>query len=582
MKGLLQDYVTRQAEQRAEEVAVLMADRLPLTYGELEQASNQLAWLLKEEGCRQGDRVCLFLSKSPSAVISMLAVLKADCIYVPIDLGSPVARVEKIFRAAAPRLVLADAAAHKVLDELFANEAVTVVPVGWVEDVEITGAHIRSAFAKSDWARRAPTLVPRRNSSDAPAHILFTSGSTGTPKGVVITHANVMSFVQWATRYFQMTPSDRVSCHPPLHFDLATFDIYGTLSVGAQLHMVPPSGNLLPQQLAEFIRMSRLTQWFSVPSTLTYMAKFGVLQPGDFPTLARVLWCGEVLPTPTLTHWMRRLPHVRFTNLYGPTEATIASSYYTVPACPKSDSDPIPIGTPCEGEELLVLDEKLRPSPIGEIGDLYIGGAGLSPGYWRDEETTRSAFLPDPRSSAGNGRIYRTGDLGKMEADGLCYFVGRADSQVKSRGYRIELGEIETALYAVPGIRECAVVAISTGGFETTAICCAYAADRADLSPAWLRRQLQKVLPDYMLPSRWKTFDRLPKNVNGKVDRRTLKELLEREVHERPLSSRSEGSGSRGTTGSSRSSDDRADDTPQRRPRTTHPRAVPRGAEYRH
>jgi amino acid adenylation domain-containing protein len=531
MKGLLQDTVTPHAERRAEDVAVVMeADRL--TYGELEEASNRLAWLLKDVGCRQGDRICLFLSKSPSAVISMLGVLKADCIYVPIDLASPAARVEKILLAAAPRLVLADATARELLDELFKSDGVPAVPVGSVEDEAITGAHARSEFNRSDWARYPSAPVACRNSSDAPAHILFTSGSTGLPKGVVITHANVLSFLRWATGYFQMTASDRVSGQPPLHFDLSTFDIYGTLSVGAQLHMVPRSSNLLPQQLAELIRTSELTQWFSVPATLTYMAKFGVIQQGDFPALRRVLWCGEVLPTPTLIHWMRRLPHVQFTNLYGPTEATIASSYYTVAVCPRSDSEPIPIGTPCDGEELLVLDEALRPSPVGEIGDLYLGGSGLSPGYWRDEEKTRAAFVPDPRSPDGRGRLYRTGDLAKMGGDELCYFIGRADSQIKSRGYRIELGEVEAALNAVPGMREGVVVGLHTGGFETTAICCAYAADTADLNPAELRRQLKRMLPDYMLPSRWKAFGELPKNVNGKIDRRALKELFEAEARD--------------------------------------------------
>jgi acyl-coenzyme A synthetase/AMP-(fatty) acid ligase len=298
--------------------------------------------------------------------------------------------------------------------------------------------------------------------------------------------------------------------------------------------MVPPSGNLLPTQLAEFIRASELTQWFSVPAALTYMAKFGVVQDGDFPALRRLLWCGEVLPTPTLIHWMRRLPHVQFTNLYGPTEATIASSYYRVPACPRDDRDPISIGTACAGEEILVLDEKLRPSPPGEIGELYIGGAGLSPGYWRNPEATRAAFIPDPRAADGSGRIYRTGDLGRVGDDGLCYFIGRADSQVKSRGYRIELGEIEIAFNALPGVRECAVVATSSSGFETTVICGAYAADSAELSPALLREQLRSLVPDYMVPTRWKAFDRLPKNVNGKIDRRMLKELFEREVQEGP------------------------------------------------
>jgi acyl-coenzyme A synthetase/AMP-(fatty) acid ligase len=174
-----------------------------------------------------------------------------------------------------------------------------------------------------------------------------------------------------------------------------------------------------------------------------------------------------------------------------------------------------------------VLDEHLEPVPPGEIGDLFIAGAGLSPGYWRDEEKTRAAFIPDPRTSDPEARIYRTGDLARVGDDGLVHFLGRADSQIKSRGYRIELGEIETALNAIEEIGECAVVGVETGGFEGTAIGCAYApANGTLLEPAEVRRVLAGVLPTYMLPSRWKTLERLPKNVNGKIDRKALKELL--------------------------------------------------------
>ena len=232
-----------------------------------------------------------------------------------------------------------------------------------------------------------------QNTPDDAAHILFTSGSTGDPKGVVITHANVIHFVEWAVRYFGMAESDRVSCHPPLHFDLATFDIFGAFAAGAKLHLVPPELSLLPNKLADFIRDSELTQWFSVPSVLNYMAKFDVVRQNDFPALRRLLWCGEVFPTPALSYWMKRLPRVSFTNLYGPTEATIASSYYKVPNCPADNTQAIPIGTACDGEELLVLDGSLRPVPQGEVGDLYIGGVGLSPGYWRDPAKTAAAFV---------------------------------------------------------------------------------------------------------------------------------------------------------------------------------------------
>jgi acyl-coenzyme A synthetase/AMP-(fatty) acid ligase len=284
----------------------------------------------------------------------------------------------------------------------------------------------------------------------------------------------------------------------------------------------------VPQRLADLIRRSELTQWFCVPSTMTYMAKLDAVKQDDFPSLKRVIWCGEVLPTPILIHWMRRLPHAQFTNLYGPTEATIASSYFTVPTCPELETEPIPIGVPCAGEELLVLDDQMQAAAPGEIGDLYIGGVGLSPGYWRDEEKTAAAFVPDPRSPDPGARIYRTGDLASVGDGGLTHFHGRADSQIKSRGYRIELGEIEAALNALGYLKESAVVGVDTDSFEGTLICCAYsrAHDRG-IEPEQVRDDLRRTLPSYMLPARWTVLADLPKNVNGKIDRRRLKELFE-------------------------------------------------------
>jgi acyl-coenzyme A synthetase/AMP-(fatty) acid ligase len=228
---------------------------------------------------------------------------------------------------------------------------------------------------------------------------------------------------------------------------------------------------------------------------------------------------------------MTRLPHVRFTNLYGPTEATIASSYHTVAECPADPAQPIPIGVACAQEELLVLDDERRVVPRGEIGEIFIAGAGLSPGYWRDDEKTGAAFVPDPRPGHGGGRIYRTGDLGRVGDDGQIEFLGRVDSQIKSRGYRIELGEIEAALSAISEVRECAVVGVDTGGFEGTEICCAYAPVRGlTVERTYLRSELSKVLPPYMLPFRWRQFDRLPKNVNGKIDRRAIRERFRAEM----------------------------------------------------
>jgi acyl-coenzyme A synthetase/AMP-(fatty) acid ligase len=306
-------------------------------------------------------------------------------------------------------------------------------------------------------------------------------------------------------------------------------DIFSMPAVGGELHLIPRDLNPLPKTLAEFIRTSGLTQWYSVPPVLNYLAKFDAVKFNDFPALRRVLWCGDVLPTPALIYWMQRLPHVQFTNLYGPTETAISSSYYTVPECPQDPQAVVPIGTGCDGEELLVLDDSLRPTPPGQTGDVYIGGVGLALGYWRDPERTANVFVPHPQRPGE--RIYKTGDLGRVGDDGLVYFLGRSDSQIKSRGYRIELGEIEAAMNAVVGVQECAVVAVPADEFEGLAICCAYvAAPDAAITPTTIRRELSRLLPAYMLPAKWRAFDQFPRNASGKIDRRRLKESFEERV----------------------------------------------------
>ena len=521
MSAQLQAYASRQAQTRPDSWAVV-AGQERLSYAQLEAQSNQLARLLKDVGCRPGDRVGLLLPKSPAAIVCMLGVLKADCAYLPLDPQSPSPRTAMILRAAQPRALLAAARLSKLVDALYTADALRDVILGSSEQA-FEGECFQTTFARPDWAAQPSTPLDSSRSGDAPAHLLFTSGSTGTPKGVIITHNNVSHFVEWARRYFGLKASDRLSGHPPLHFDLSTFDIYGTFSAGAELHLVPPALNLLPHKLADFIRTSELTQWFSVPSILTHMINLGAVKENDFPSLERLLWCGEAMPTPTLRQLMRRLPHVSFTNLYGPTEATIASSYYTLSDPPADDTAPTPIGQACGGEELLVLDDEQQPVGTGEVGGLYIAGVGLSPGYWRDEEKTRMAFLPHPQMS--QARLYKTGDLGKQDEDGLLYCLGRLDSQVKSRGYRIELGEIEAALGALSLLKESAVIGLPVTGFEGTAICCAYTAAH-DLATATLRKALSERLPSYMIPSRWLAFDTLPTNANGKIDRKKLETLF--------------------------------------------------------
>ena len=524
MSALLHHLITDRA-LAAPEASAIVCEEAALTYGELDAGSNRVARMLRELGCRRGDRVVVLMPKTPMAITSLIGVLKADAAYVPLDPAGPAPRLAKMLEACRPRCILAAGPAAPVLREALTSTTLAQRPlIGWMDPGACPDGDAPPAFTAADVESLAATPARALNRDTDLAHILFTSGSTGVPKGVTITHRSVRRFLEWAWKYFGIVPSDRASQHSPLHFDLSTFDIFGTLGAGAELHLIPSGVNLLPHKLAQCLRKARLTQWFSVPAVLNLMAKLDAVLAGDFPELRRVMWCGEVLPTPTLIHWMRRLPHARFTNLYGPTEATVASSYYTVPRCPADERDPIPIGNACDGEDLMILDAELRPVPDGETGDLYIGGAGLSPGYWEDPEKTRAVFVARPGGTGPEDRIYRTGDLGRRGADGLFYFAGRADTQIKSRGYRIELGEIETALAALPGLRESAVVAVQSEGFEGWLICCAYVGARgAGIQPAGLRQSLSYAVPGYMLPARWLHCEALPRNTNGKVDRPELR-----------------------------------------------------------
>lgn len=525
MTRRLHDRLRLQAEQRPDSCAVVF-NRQITTYKELEQASNQLARALKAAGCARGDRVALLLPKSAKALIAMFGALKADCIYVPLDCASPPARLVKILRQCESRCILATASTAALLNHVVAaGGRAEAAQIGWMD----SGPPPRGFFGWDDVLSLPASPLDSRATGADPVHILFTSGSTGAPKGVVITHDNLIHFVDWAIRYFGIDASDRMSCHPPLHFDLSMFDIYGSVAAGAELHLLPPELSLLPHRLAAYIRDFKLTQWFSVPSILNHVAKSDALRWNDFPELRRLLWCGEKFPTPALIHWMRRVPHAAFFNLYGPTEATIASSYYRVPRCPEHETDEIPIGQPCSGEQLFVLDERLHPVAPGDIGDLYIAGASLSPGYWNDPQKTAESYLLHP--SNPSQRIYRTGDLAKIGCDGLFYHMGRSDFQIKSRGYRIELGEIETALQAIPGVRDAAVVAIDSSGFEGTRICCAFVPFAGSkITPAVLKQRLARILPSYMLPASWMLLERIPLNGNGKADRPRLKEQFSRQT----------------------------------------------------
>ena len=387
-----------------------------LTYAELAQRSDRLAAQLIAVGCVPGDRVGLLVPKCPMAIVAMHAALKAGAVYVPLDTESPAAATRAHRRGGRAATAAGDVGGGR--SPRRARGGGALPPVWSLEDEPIAGERVHSERARAQWDLDAQPPGVRVDADD-PAHMLFTSGSTGQPKGVVITHRNVTAFVEWARAPLRDSARATASSgHPPLHFDLSTFDVYGALARRRRAAPRPSRAlNLDPRALASLHPRRRADQWFSVPSVMTYMAKLRVVARGRLPRApARDVvrrGAADARCSPT---GCDRLPHVHVHESLRADRDDDREQLLHVPDVPADETAPIPIGVACAGEELLVLDDRLRPAPAGEIGDLYIGGVGLSPGYWRDEEKTaprscadprdpeRRAHLPDRRSRARRRR----------------------------------------------------------------------------------------------------------------------------------------------------------------------------------
>ncbi|MFD9698290.1 amino acid adenylation domain-containing protein [Lentzea sp. NPDC059081] len=498
--------VGAQAARTPDAVAIVHGERR-LTYRRLDETANRVANTLLAGGLRPGGRVCVLAPKSPEMVAYLLGVLRAGGVCVPLDTASPVSRLASVVGQVGPCVLLAVAARSVLAADVLAAvspEVVTalVVPDGTAAaDVPVLDETALAAASAQD--PQAPV------GESGVAYLLFTSGSTGEPKGVQLTHDGIAHFVGWAHDHFGFTAEDRVTCHLQMHFDGSLWDVYGALSCGAELHLVPPSASLTPIALVEFLRSSRVTQIATVPSMLSAIARYDVLTEDDLPDLRRLVWGGEVFLPDDLAYWMKRLPHVSFTGVYGTTEATIASCFHTVTDPP---GEPLPMGVAIPGEDVSVVGEDLVPLPDGEIGEVVIGGAGVTPGYWRSPERTARAFF-----ERDGRRFYRTGDLGRIGPDGLLRFHGRADRQVKISGYRVELDDLLTALHSVPEVAAASVVT-TPGRRGEPEICAAFVAAEQDLTVPVLRDAVARRVPAYMVPRRWLALEALPVNANGKTD----------------------------------------------------------------
>lgn len=459
-------------------------DSQTLTYAELDRRSLALASQLVEQGAGPDKLVAVALPRSQELIIALFAVLRSGSAYLPLDPHHPKDRISTILASAQPVAVLAEPDMTDRFGEVLSPD------------------HWRSE-SKAVWQRPAPTDL---------AYVIYTSGSTGAPKGVMVEHRAIVNRLEWMRQHYSFGAQDRILQKTPATFDVSVWEFFLSALCGATLVVAPPEAHRDPQVLAKLIRTESITTLHFVPSMLSAFLSEPLAQGLH---IERVFCSGEEL---TADHRDRFHGVIKgqLHNLYGPTEAAVDVSYWD--ASETDTSSPLPIGWPVWNTKLYVLDDAMQPVPPNVAGHLYLGGVQLARGYLGRDDLTQQRFLPDPFEPAQ--RIYKTGDLARLRADGAVVYLGRSDHQVKIRGLRIELGEIEAAVMASGQVREAVVIAREDRPGDKRIV--AYVVAPASVSVENLRDSVAAKLPDYMVPSAFVVLDSLPVTSNGKLDRRAL------------------------------------------------------------
>lgn len=470
------DLILQQARRSSDALAVADEEGT-ITYAQLDQLSANMARELRAQGFRTGDFVCLLSAPRKEFVVLVLAVWRAGGAYVPLDGSQPEVRLHAQMNECGARLILSD------------RPLVADAPFSLSTSFEWGSRHLYIYTSTS----KLKTLNPIADTT----YMMFTSGTTGQPKGVVVPHRAVANLVSFIAREWKLCSQSRICCHSSFAFDASVEDLFPALTVGGSVHIVPERARRDVRLLHQFLCDQHITGG-------CFTTRLGLLL-ADFAPLPLQYIClgGERLT---------RCPQTtaRIINTYGPTECCVDATWCELN--PDTHYDDIPIGRPLPNVQVYVADQHGQLLPRGAVGELLLGGVQLADGYWQQPALTAERFV---ESKFGVGRVYRTGDLVRWGNDGLLYFVGRSDQQLKIDGHRIEPAEVEQALLQTDGISQ-AVVAMRQQGSRQQL--CAYYTGRRPLSDTSLRTRLAQLLPAYMIPSRFVFMRQLPTGTNGKVD----------------------------------------------------------------
>ena len=474
-------------------------------------ARNTGAYLIEKLGVDRTP-VAVFAGRKMVTPAYFLGVVYAGRPYAPIDASLPDKRIEKILENLCPRAIVADRESlehvENIVDELAKTEGFDrpqiFVAEGCVEETD-------------DKSPEKLAAVRRQMSMTDPLYIIYTSGSTGNPKGVMTSHLSLMTYINAYCDVMHIEESDVLGNQSPLDYIAAIRDIYLPLKTGCSTAIIPKEYFMEPNALFDYMNEKKVSSVGWSVSAFTILTSLGAFEEVGLKSLRKICFSGSVMPCRVLRKWQENLPEAHFVNQYGPTEATASCTYYSVDHTVEED-EVLPIGKAYDNYRVFLIDEHGNEPAVGEQGEICVCGPILALGYYNDKERTDAAFTLNPLNKAYPERMYRTGDYGRLDEDGILHFCGRMDRQIKHMGHRVELDEVEHAANVVEGVAESCV--IYNKAKEVLILFYTGDCDRRSLALA-----LRDELPGFMVPRKIKKLEQLPKLPNGKYDMKKLEEM---------------------------------------------------------
>ncbi len=494
------DYLDKTAKKYPEKIGVKDIDK-QYTFSKIRENALKVGSVLGEMGLFKKP-IAIFLDKNVDCFCSMFGVAYSGNFYTILDVTMPQARIERILRILDAEAIITDKKHEQDIQKL---------------DLKFSPIYIEDIYTRTINNLMIECIQNRIIDTDV-LYILFTSGSTGDPKGVIISHRNVITYMEWSGKVFGFDSNTVFGSQTPFYFSMSVLDIFQTIRTGAEFVIIPKKLFSLPGDLISYIDETQINTIYWVPSALCQLANINALDNPKLKCVKMILFAGEVMPAKQLNMWKRALPDAFYANLFGPTEVTDICTYYILDR-EIADDESIPIGRTCDNMDVFIVDENGKEVTGTQEGEMLVRGASVAYGYYKNPEKTKEAFIQNPLQDSYEEKVYRTGDLVHYNENGEIIYVSRKDFQIKHMGYRIELGEIETAASAIAQIdRVCCIYDMANSEivlFYTGAI------DAKDI-----KKNIKKKVPRYMIPTRYVTMEEMPLNLNGKIDRGELKKLL--------------------------------------------------------